>query len=501
MIGHNPSTPGGEGFGKGITARVDRLDIVKKGLEYILLMDKSITYERAAETINLLVQMGIDVKGVILESDEGVLVSNRIQKIIPIIDEVKGIDSIPEGVMAAVEVAAPGKSIVTLSNPYGIASVFSLGSDETKLVIPVAKCLSGLRSAVVIKTPEGKVTERVIPSGKLYLKGKDNSVTVDIDSGADEIMKAVDMTYPLDDAEGESGTNIGGMIKGVKDRMAQLTNKSIENVFIRDILAVDTMVPVNVSGGLAGERSIEKAVAVAAMVKTDKLPMEQIAQALMEKTKVYVKIAGVEAVMAALGAFTTPGVALPMAVLDIGGGSTDAAILEEDGTIKSIHLAGAGELVTMLINKELGLDDRAIAEDIKKYPLGKVESLFSIRLENGEVIFYDEPLPPYLFGRVVVLKVGEMVPVMKDISLERIISTRKSIKEKIFVTNSIRALREVAPLNNIRNIPSVVLVGGSALDFEIPQMILKKLSNYRIVAGQGNIRRKEGPRNAVLRDL
>jgi diol dehydratase reactivase alpha subunit len=90
---------------------------------------------------------------------------------------------------------------------------------------------------------------------------------------------------------------------------------------------------------------------------------------------------------------------------------------------------------------------------------------------------------------------------MKDISLERIISTRKSIKEKIFVTNSIRALREVAPLNNIRNIPSVVLVGGSALDFEIPQMILKKLSNYRIVAGQGNIRRKEGPRNAVATGL
>jgi diol dehydratase reactivase alpha subunit len=229
--------------------------------------------------------------------------------------------------------------------------------------------------------------------------------------------------------------------------------------------------------------------------------MEQVAKALMDKTKVYVKIAGVEAVMASLGAITTPGVTLPMAVLDIGGGSTDAAILDSDGTIKSIHLAGAGELVTMLINKELGLDDRAIAEDIKKYPLGKVESLFSIRLENGEVVFYDRQLAPSLFGRVVILKDNEMVPIMKDISLERITGTRKSIKEKIFVTNSIRALKEVAPLNNIRNIPNVVLVGGSALDFEIPQMILKKLSNYRIVAGQGNVRRKAGPRNAVATGL
>ena len=47
----------------------------------------------------------------------------------------------------------------------------------------------------------------------------------------------------------------------------------------------------------------------------------------------------------------------------------------------------------------------------------------------------------------------------------------------------------------------VVLLGGSALDFEIPEMISDALSNYGGVAGRGNIRGKEGPRNAVATGL
>jgi hypothetical protein len=47
----------------------------------------------------------------------------------------------------------------------------------------------------------------------------------------------------------------------------------------------------------------------------------------------------------------------------------------------------------------------------------------------------------------------------------------------------------------------VVLVGGSSLDFEIPQMITDALSHYGVVAGQGNIRGTEGPRNAVATGL
>ena len=51
--------------------------------------------------------------------------------------------------------------------------------------------------------------------------------------------------------------------------------------------------------------------------------------------------------------------------------------------MRTTHQAGAGELVSMLIQTELGLQSRATAEQIKKYPLAKVESLFHMRLETG----------------------------------------------------------------------------------------------------------------------
>ena len=212
-------------------------------------------------------------------------------------------------------------------------------------------------------------------------------------------------------------------------------------------------------------------------------------------------VAGVEAVMAALGSLTTPGTRLPLAILDMGGGSTDAAVLEADGGVRATHQAGAGELVTMLIQTELGLGSRTTAEQIKKYPMGKVESLFHMRLENGSMQFFEESIDPRYYGHVVLLAPGEMLKVEEDIPMEKILEVRRESKRKVFVRNAIRALEKVAPDHDLRKIPNVVLVGGSAEDFEIPEMLTEALAEYRIVCGRGNIRGTEGPRNAVATGL
>jgi len=141
-----------------------------------------------------------------------------------------------------------------------------------------------------------------------------------------------------------------------------------------------------------------------------------------------------------------------------------------------------------------------MAEEIKKNPVAKVESLYHIRMENREVKFFSTPIDPKFFGRVVVLK-NEMMPIYANISLEKIVEVRRSAKKRVFVENALRALKDIAPMNNLRNIPNIVLVGGSALDFEIPEMIMNELSKYKIVAGRGNIRSVEGPRNAVATGL
>ncbi|MDF2879824.1 MAG: glycerol dehydratase [Clostridiaceae bacterium] len=500
MIGHNPDTPGGIGVGVGKTIYMDELPGIHSEEDVICVIPKSIDFETASKRINDALENNVKIKGLIVQADDGVIISNRLTVKMPIVDEVAYIDKVPMGMMAAIEVAAKGTSIKVLSNPYGLATIFNLTPEETKHVIPIARALIGNRSAVVIRTPEGDVKERVIPAGKLVFCGK-NKVSVGIEEGSEKIMKSLDSIYPVEDVNGESGTNVGGMIERVKQVMGELTSQNISEIKIQDILAVDTFVPQRVHGGLAGEFSLENAVALAAMVKTSKLPMEAIAEELNKDTDVNVIIGGVEANMAVLGALTTPGTDKPLIILDLGGGSSDSAYISKDGKVVSVHHAGAGEMVTLLIKSELGLEDYNLAEDIKKYPLAKVESLFNIRYEDGSVCFFQTPLSPSLFARNVVVKENEMVPIPTKHSIEKIRMVRREAKKKVFLTNIIRALRDVAPNHNLRAIDFVVLVGGSSLDFEIPDMISDELSHYSIVCGRGNIRGIEGPRNAVATGL
>ncbi|EHT7918288.1 propanediol dehydratase reactivase alpha subunit PduG [Salmonella enterica subsp. enterica serovar Infantis] len=501
MIGHNPKTPGGAGLGVGITITPEELLTRPADSSYILVVSSAFDFADIANVINASMRAGYQITGVILQRDDGVLVSNRLEKSLPIVDEVLYIDRIPLGMLAAIEVAVPGKVIETLSTPYGIATVFNLNADETKNIVPMARALIGNRSAVVVKTPSGDVKARAIPAGNLELQAQGRTVRVDVAAGAEAIMKAVDGCGKLDNVTGEAGTNIGGMLEHVRQTMAELTNKPSSEIFIQDLLAVDTSVPVSVTGGLAGEFSLEQAVGIASMVKSDRLQMAMIAREIEQKLNIDVQIGGAEAEAAILGALTTPGTTRPLAILDLGAGSTDASIINPKGEIIATHLAGAGDMVTMIIARELGLEDRYLAEEIKKYPLAKVESLFHLRHEDGSVQFFPTPLPPAVFARVCVVKPDELVPLPGDLALEKVRAIRRSAKERVFVTNALRALRQVSPTGNIRDIPFVVLVGGSSLDFEVPQLVTDALAHYRLVAGRGNIRGSEGPRNAVATGL
>ena len=499
MIGHNPSTPAGAGHAVGELIFLENIWNGKPGIPYIVAASGKFSYEEVAQRLNSRIPE-LDIRGLILQADEAVLVENRLNRQIPIVDEVKHIHKVPEGKTAAIEVALPGSSIRMLSNPYGIATLLQLNADETKSVTPIAKSLVGKRSAVVIRTPHGNIRENILPAGEIYFHGE-KDLHINIDAGADEIMNTLETAGEIRDIDGQRDTNVGNMLSRIKTSMADVSKAGQEDIRITDILAVDTLAPVEISGSLAGETCMEKAVGIAAMVKTQQLPMQQIAARLEQELHVKAVVAGVEAVMASLGAMTTPGTRLPLAILDMGGGSTDAAILQEDGRVRTTHQAGAGELVSMLIQTELGLKSRTTAEQIKKYPMGKVESLFHMRLENGAMQFFQESIDPRYYGHVVLLAPGEMLKIEEDIPMERIMEVRRDAKRKVFVRNAIRALRIVAPEHDLRRIPNVVLVGGSAEDFEIPEMLMDALSEYRIVCGRGNIRGTEGPRNAVATGL
>ena len=246
---------------------------------------------------------------------------------------------------------------------------------------------------------------------------------------------------------------------------------------------------------------MEKAVGIAAMVKTEKLHMRRLAAKVSEELGIPVEIGGVEGSMAVRGALTTPGTEKPLLVLDIGAGSTDACLLYKNNETKPIHLAGAGNMVTMLINAELGLDDFELAEDIKKYPLAKVESLYHIRHEDGSVEFFNEAIDSSMFARTVVIKPSGWEIIRSKQTMEKIRQVRRDAKDKVLISNIIRALERVSVTGNITEFEHVVLVGGSSLDFELGNMVTESLTYYGIVSGKANIRSTEGPRNAVATGL
>ena len=501
MIGHNPSTPGGQGLGQGRTIALGDLKSSPNHQPYIAVIPGEIEFKDAADQINAASARGLTVSGAIVQKDDGVLINNRLQQPIPIVDEVKYIDRVPVGMPAAIEVARPGRTIEKLCNPYDIATLFHLDSEETKRVVPIARALMGTRSAVVIKTPKGDIEERRIPAGHITLIGQKQNVDVPVEEGADAIMAKLSTVCPLEEVRAEAGTNVGGMFEQVRKVMADLTDQPVSAIRVQDIIAVDTFKPQQVLGALAGEFAMGNAVGLAAMVHTHKLPMQRLARKLQDEIGVTTLVGGVEAEMAIRGALTTPGTKPPLATLDLGGGSTDASIINEAGDIRSVHLAGAGDMVTLLIDTELGLNDFELAEEIKKFPLAKVETLFHMRHEDGSVQFFDKPLDPKLFGRVVVLRDNGPIPLETNHLLAQIVAVRQGAKKKVFVRNSLRALERVAPAGNIRLIHFVVLVGGSGMDFEIPKMISDALFEYGVVTGRANVRGTEGPRNAVATGL
>lgn len=494
MLGHDPKTPAGYGTAVGETILLEHLSHADTGKPYIVVVHGAYGFETAAQQINQYEH--INITGAILAQDEAVLVYNRLHKKIPIIDEVKGITHIKEGVRAAIEVALSGQTIQMLSNPYGIATLLSLTPFETECVIPISKSLIGNKSAVVMKAPwKPSASQPSKKIGNITLIGE-TTTTIDLTNGAQAIMHALSQMDDLSDATGDADTKIGDIVENARSHMTAQAY-----VRIKDIFAIDTFCPVQISGNLAGETYLEKAVAIAIMVHAGTLPMQEIAKQLSEKTGVYTIVSGTEPVMASLGALTTPGASLPLAMLDLGGGSTDAAIIDANGTISSASLAGAGNLVTLLIQSQLSLTSDITAENIKKYPAAKVESLFHIRLETGEIVFYEQGLDPRFFGSVVLLSPEGLIKIEEDLPLEKLVNVRKDAKSAVFVKNAERALLKLSHASGIEQIKNIILVGGSAEDFEIPNMISEYFAQSSIVCGRGNIRGICGARNAVATGL
>ena len=85
MIGHNPSTPAGAGEAVGELLFLENIWKGKPGVPYIVVAASKFSYEEVAARLNQHIPE-LEIKGLILQAEEGVLVENRFSQKIPIVD-------------------------------------------------------------------------------------------------------------------------------------------------------------------------------------------------------------------------------------------------------------------------------------------------------------------------------------------------------------------------------------------------------------------------------
>ena len=96
VIGHNPSTPGGTGIGVGTSVLVTELSKITEEKDVIVVIPSSVDFAEAARLMNG-VKKNVNITGAIAQTDDGTLITNRLDKKVPVIDEVTMIEKVPLG--------------------------------------------------------------------------------------------------------------------------------------------------------------------------------------------------------------------------------------------------------------------------------------------------------------------------------------------------------------------------------------------------------------------
>jgi len=292
-----------------------------------------------AETAAALNRSPADVVAVALADDEAVLVGNRLDARIPVVDQAP-VERLAAASRVALEVAPPGGALARLVDPLWLTAELGLGSAERSDAATAAGHLTGRSSGLVL-------LECVPSSG---------------DAHSDEL-SAVART-----AEGW-----------------RLVDPSVSYADLAVVDVTETAWPRE-----PGEHSLAAAYLAGADASVDPAPD------LAERLGFPVQVVAAEAQMAALGAASTPGADADAAVLDLGAGTADLIV---GGTAET--RAGCGALLTLAVAQALGVT-RGSAEWIKRGPCVRVEGPTVRVAETGERYLDEVPAPASAVGRLAV---------------------------------------------------------------------------------------------------
>ena len=232
----------------------------------------------------------------------------------------------------------------------------------------------------------------------------------------------------------------------------------------------------------------ERAISCATLADTTGDPTDVPARILSEQLGLPVFLASSEATAARIGALSTPAANPDALVLDLGGGTIDAASSSDH----SIVVAGAGDLLTAAVAHLLNIP-RGAAEWVKREPSARLEGPHVLVGEDGVRRFVDVPVTADAVGSLVVPGPAGLLPFNGHLAPGEWRMLRQQLKRAVISRNIKRAT------SGIDTARDAILVGGPAGDTELLSMAVRALPGC--TPGRADVAGQLGHRWAVAYGL
>mgnify|MGYP006268861361 CR=1 FL=1 len=410
----------------------------------IAVVPDHIHFEDAARLISACNQ----VVGAIAARDEAILISHRIQHAIPIVD-CADTDLAQQALKLFIEVRPAGNSVVSVNDVWVVSHELGLDESQHKNISLLASWLKQDRAAVLA-----------------VMKEAPKEITFETN---DFVCWANGVTEPTFHAVDRMNENHVGAIR-------QHNEFLIDDLWALDLGKTLSMLGLKVS---ASSHSRTVVTAELASSPAPHVESENYFQAP-------VTICESEAVAAAIGAQTTPGITKDAIIVDIGGGTIDRI-----ASATPVSVAGAGEMLTSAVAHYLNIPLGA-ADWIKRLPAARVESPQILLNEDGTRTFTDNMNVTSFLGKLVTPGPSGLMSFGPNLQVAEWRLIRQLLKANVIAANIERLISDFDNAN-------VVLVGGPAADDELLPLV-SALPNVRAV-GRGNVAGQLGQRYCVAYGL
>ena len=491
LLAAGVATPGGSGSCVGVPLWLDSApQNPPTAHPFVAMVPPGLGYARAAELLRGLAGAGVPVEAVLVASDEGVLIANRIDSRVPVIDQVdvSGVAACP---LVAVEVRAPGQPLTLLTDPVALAAAFALGDAEAADAVTLCRSLVDYSNAVIglaesapgpgSRTPASPGSHPPAWPSSYSPAGPGSHPRVE------PWVEARGERIPLREAcglmpdwpvgavtrygTGTEPTSLSSVVGPPLLLEKQRGPHDPITAGVDDLFAVDLAAVADVATARRG--SLGRSV-VAASLDRMEAGTDHAGQ-LAELLGCPVRIAGTEPAAARRGALTTPGARADAVVVDLGAGTIDVITPDHE-----VVAAGAGDLLTASIAETLGAS-RAAAEWVKRGPCLRVDGGQRFEAEDGTHGFLDRPAPASAAGTLAVMGPAGLLSFDRGRSPAEWRAVRLRLKQAVLAVNLRRALagHETRP-------EQILIVGGPAADEELLGVLLRSLPDG-VAAGRGNV--------------